>query len=65
MHAAIYAPRLKRPLHVKSVRYIWSTPDGSVHHGSTVVTAETKSGVRQALRSFWLTNNHLQPAEVA
>jgi hypothetical protein len=50
-------------LHTKPVRYRWSTPDGTVCHGSSVVLARTRAGLRQALRNFWHQHTHVSPEE--
>jgi len=49
--------------HTLPVRYQWSTPDGTVHHASSVVVARTPGGLRAALKRFWITNTHVAPEE--
>jgi hypothetical protein len=50
---------------VKPVHYRWSTPDGSVHSASSVVLARSRSGLKAALKQFWITNAHVSPARSA
>ena len=45
----------------RGVKYQWSTPDGTVHHGHTVVLARTRSGLKSALRQFWTLHPHVSP----
>jgi hypothetical protein len=51
-------------LHTRPVRYCWPTPDGTVHHGSTVVLSRSKAGIGKALRRFWNQNSHVSPEAV-
>ena len=48
-------------LHTRPVHYRWSTPDGAVHHASTVLLSRTRAGLRSALKRFWTTNRHVDP----
>ena len=48
-------------LHTRPVHYRWSTPDGAVHHASTVLLSRTRAGLRSALKRFFVTNRHVDP----
>ena len=48
-------------LHTRPMRYRWSTPDGTIHHGSTVILSRTRAGLRQAFKRFWAVNRHVDP----
>lgn len=48
-------------LHTHPVHYHWSTPDGAVHHASTVLLSRTRAGLRSAFKRFWIANRHVDP----
>lgn len=50
--------RLK--LWTKPVRYRWSTPDGTICHGSTVLVAWNRQQMHQVERRFWHENKHVE-----
>lgn len=48
--------------HSHPVRYQWPLADGTICHGHTVLCSATRAGLRQAIRRFWITNNHVTPS---
>lgn len=50
-----------RTLWTHPVRYQWSTPDGTIHHASSVMVANSRRAIKAALSQFWITNNHVTP----
>jgi len=51
-----------RRLFCRPVSYRWSTPDGAIHHASTVVTAGRRRDLDRAEQNFWTTNTHVIPS---
>jgi hypothetical protein len=49
--------------HVKPVCYQWTTLEGTVHHGRSVVMSRSPGGLRQALKRFFITNSHVDLEE--
>jgi len=43
----------------RPVNYSWSTPDGTICHGHTVVVAADRRRLKQALRDFWRRHPHV------
>ena len=45
----------------RRVNYQWTTPCGTVMHGNTVVLALSRPKLKESLRRFWQTNQHVSP----
>ena len=43
------------------IRYCWSTPDGTVHHGQSVVVSPDRRGLRAAAKNFFRQFTHVDP----
>ncbi len=46
----------------RPVNYSWSTPDGAIHHGHTLVLARDKRRLKQAIHHWWHTQTNVHPA---
>ena len=46
-------------LHIRRVHFTTTTPEGITHHGEGDILSRTRSGLKQALRTFAATHTHV------